>query len=105
MAAGAGDPLNEHYVGGMLEDRAMTLPEDVPEILRGAPARRIVLAHIAEPSGELRQPLSIGGLPLPFYWKVLWLQELRPSDKGDAGGAEDLHEVASRWSLVGRYGH
>src|SRR4051812_21366899 len=91
MAAGAGDTLDQHHVGGGLEDGAVLLAKNVPEIVRSAPARRIGLAHVAEPSGEFSQPLSVGRLTLPLDWKVLGLQELRPSDKSDSGVAEDVH--------------
>jgi hypothetical protein len=35
MAAGSRDALDEHDIGGMLENRAVTLPQNVAEILLG----------------------------------------------------------------------
>ena len=53
VAARAGDALDQDDVLCMLEDRAVPLPEDVPEIVPGSAAGGVVLAHVAEPPGEL----------------------------------------------------
>src|SRR5882724_5506710 len=105
MAAGARDPLDEHHIGGVLEDRAVPLPQNVPQILRGAPARRIVLAHITEPSGKFGQPLPVGRFALPLDWEMRGLEKLGPGDEGDAGGADYFHgswESGARSRELGR---
>jgi hypothetical protein len=50
-----------------------------------------VLAHVAEPSGELGEPLSVGGLTPPGDRQMARLQKLRAGDEGDTGFAEDFH--------------
>ena len=46
--------------------------------------RRILLAHVAEPSGKFRQPLAIGALAEPLNGKMIGLGELRAGQDGDA---------------------
>ena len=92
MAAGARDPLDEHDVGGMLEDRAVALAQDVPQVLGGGSPGGIVLAHVAEPTSELGDPLAVAGFALPLDRQVRRLEELGPGDQGDAGRAKDFHD-------------
>ena len=75
----------------MLEDGAVPLPEDVPQILGRRPAGRVVLAHVAQPPGELGDALAVARLALPLDRQVAGLDELRPGNEGDAGLAEDVH--------------
>jgi hypothetical protein len=75
----------------VLEDGAVALPEDVPEIFGGGPARRIVLAHVAQAAGELGDALAVGRLPFPSHRQVGRLEELGTADEGDAGLAKDVH--------------
>ena len=58
------------------------------------PAGRVVLAHVAEPPGELGDPLAVARLALPLDRQVRRLEELGPGDEGDAGLAKDVH---GRW--------
>src|SRR5690348_18455993 len=90
MAAGAGDPLDEHDVGRVLEHRAVALLENVSEVLGGAPAGWVVLAHIAQAAGELGDPLAIAGLTSPLNREMGGLDELRTGDQSDPRGAEDF---------------
>src|SRR4051794_40787714 len=96
VAAGAGDPLNQHHVGRVLEDRPMALLKNVLEIFGGAPARRIVLAHVAEAPGELRDSFAVTRFPLPLDRQMGRLQELGTGDEGDARSADDFH---GSWEL------
>jgi hypothetical protein len=91
MAAGAGDSLDQHDIGRVLEHRAMALLENVSEVLGGAPSGRVVLAHVAEPAGELGDPLAIGRVALPLDRQVGRLQELGPGYQGDPGSSDDVH--------------
>src|SRR4029079_13536740 len=75
----------------MLEDRPVTLLENVLEILGGAPARRVMLAHVAKAPGELRDPFAIAGFTLPLDRQMGRLQELGTGDERDAGLSDDLH--------------
>ena len=59
------------------------------------PPRRVVLAHVAEPAGELGEALAVGGLALPLHRQVRRLEELGPGEEGDAGLAEDVHGPGS----------
>ena len=51
----------------------------------------IVLAHVAEPAGELGDALAVARLALPLDRQVGRLEELGAGDEGDAGLAEDFH--------------
>jgi hypothetical protein len=95
VAAGAGDPLDQHHIGAVLEHRAVPLPQDVLEVIRGAPPRRVVLAHVAEPTGELREALPIGGFALPLHRQMRRLEELGPGEERDARLADDVHGPGS----------
>jgi hypothetical protein len=59
VAAGPGDSLDEHDIGRMFEDGAVTLLQDIAEVFGGGSSRRVVLAHVAEPPRKLGDPLSI----------------------------------------------
>src|SRR5439155_4585918 len=74
--------------------RAVALLLDVLEVIGRRPACRVVLAHVADPAGELGEALSGGGAALPLHPEVLGLQELGPGDQRDARGAEDFHRVS-----------
>jgi hypothetical protein len=74
----------------------MTLLQDIGQVLRRAPAGRVVLTHVAEPSGKLGYPLAVAGLAHPLDAEVGRLQKLRPGDEGDAGSLDDFHGVAGR---------
>jgi hypothetical protein len=76
VTTGAGDPLDQHHIGGVLEHGPMALLQDVAQVFRRAPAGRIVLAHIAEPAGKLGEPLAIGRVALPLDRKMGGLDEL-----------------------------
>src|SRR5688572_28491996 len=69
----------------------MALAKDVAQVLRRASARRIVLAHVAQPSGKLGNALAVAGVSLPLHRKVGGLEKLRAGDEGHAGDAEDFH--------------
>jgi len=56
------------------------------------PASRVVLAHVAEPPGELGDSLAVARLALPLDREVGGLEELRARDEGDPGLAKDFHE-------------
>ena len=86
----------------MLEDRPVPLLQDVLEVLGGAPPGGIVLAHVAEPPGELGEALAVGGVTLPCDGQVRRLQELRAGDQGDAWLAENVHRESSSRSVVSR---
>ena len=92
VAAAPGDPLDQHHVRAVLEHRAVTLLQDVGQVLGRRPARRVVLAHVAEPPGELGDPLAVARLALPLDREVGGLEELRARDEGDPGLAKDVHE-------------
>ena len=94
VAAAPGDSLDQHRVGAVLEHRPVPLAEDVPQVLGRGPAGGVVLAHVAEPPGELGDPLAVAGFPLPLHLQVGRLEELGPGDEGDAGLAENVH---GRW--------
>src|SRR5256886_12496268 len=72
--------------------RAMALLLDVLEVVGRRPVSRVVLAHVADPAGELGEALSGGGATLPLHPKVLGFEELGPGDERDARGAEDFHK-------------
>src|SRR5438034_204053 len=91
VRAGARDPLNQQHVDRVLQHRAVALLLDVLAVIGGRPVRRVVLAHVADPAGELGEALSGGGAALPLHPEVLRLEELGPGDQGDARGAEDFH--------------
>ena len=65
--------------------------EDVLEILGGAPARRVMLAHVAEAPSELRDPFAVARLTLPLDRQMGRLQKLRAGDECDARSTDDFH--------------
>src|SRR6476620_6423349 len=69
----------------------MTLLENVLEIFGGAPARRIMLAHVAKAPGELRDSFAVAGLTLPLDRQMGRLQKLGAGDECDARSADDVH--------------
>ncbi len=91
VRAGARDPLDQQHVDRVLQHRAVALLLDVLEVFGRRPVCRVVLAHVADPAGELGEALSGGGAALPLHPQVLGLEELGPGDQGDARGAEDFH--------------
>src|SRR5690242_712364 len=79
----AGNALQEQRIIGVLENGAMTLLLDVRDVGTCFAARRISLAHIAEPSRKLGEPLTIGVLAHPLHWQMRRLEELRTGNEGD----------------------
>src|SRR5213083_679054 len=92
VRAGARDALDQQHVDRVLQYRAMALLLDILEVVGRRPVGRVVLAHVADPAGELGEALSGGGATLPLHPEVLGFQELRPGDERDARGAEDFHK-------------
>ena len=80
----AAHSLEEERVVRVLEHAAVSLLLDVLQVLARRPARRILLAHVAEPAGELRQPLAVGALSQPVHGQVLGLRERRAREESDA---------------------
>src|SRR5712691_8574024 len=60
----------------------MSLLLDVLEVLARRPVGWILLAHIAETAGKLRQPLAIGALAEPADVQVVGLQKDRAGEEG-----------------------
>src|SRR5437870_6549032 len=51
------------------------------EVVGRRPVSRVVLAHVADPAGELGEALSGGGATLPLHPKVLGFEEDRKSTR------------------------
>jgi hypothetical protein len=67
----------------VLENTAVPLLLDVLEIFAGGTVRRILLAHVAQPPGKLREALAVATLPQPFHGEMFRLAEGRPGEDGD----------------------
>jgi hypothetical protein len=62
----------------------MALLLDVFEVLARGATRRIFLAHVAKPPGELGELLTIGALAKPVDAEMLGLDERRAGEKCEA---------------------
>src|SRR5258706_134417 len=103
VRAGARDPLDEQYVDGVLQHRAVTLLLDVLEVFRRRPIHRIVLAHVAEPAGVLGETLAVACLPAPLHFEMLWFEELRTGEQRDARRTKHFHRgycASSRFGVA-----
>src|SRR5260221_11607579 len=67
----------------MLEYAAVPLLLDVLQVFARRPPRGIVLAHVAEPPRELRQPLAAAAVALPLDRQVLGFGEIGAREHGD----------------------
>src|SRR5205085_9148654 len=79
----AAHALEEQRVVGVLQYAAVPLLLDVLQVFASGAAGRIVLAHVAEASGELREPLAVGALTLPLHGQVLGPGKRRAREHGD----------------------
>jgi len=79
----AADPLEQEGVVRVLEDAPVPLLLDVLQIVARRAARRIVLAHVAEPARELRQSLAVGALADPVHVQVVRRGEHGAREDGD----------------------
>src|SRR5262249_50160982 len=90
--------LEKNRVVRMLQHAAVSLLLDVLEVLAGLPLRRIVLAHVAQPAGELGELLAAGAVADPIDGKMSGRGERRTGEKGDDGfgvvtGRHDEREI------------
>ena len=69
----------------MLENAAVALLLDVLEILARHAVGRVLLAHVAETSGKLGEPLAIGALAEPTDLEMIRLKENRARDQSYYG--------------------
>ena len=65
----------------MLEHAAVPLLLDVLEILARHAVGRVLLAHVAETSGKLGEPLAIGALTEPTDPEMIRLQKDRTREE------------------------
>ena len=63
----------------------MPLLLDVLEVLARLALRRIVLAHVAEPAGELGEPLAVGAVADPVHRQMLRAGEARAREQRQNG--------------------
>src|ERR1019366_4032744 len=61
------------------------------QVLRRAPVGRILLAHVAESAGKLRQPFTIGPRLVPLDLEMRWFDELWSADDGNKRFAIEAH--------------
>src|SRR6185437_10479790 len=87
--------LEEHRVVGVLQHAPVSLLLDVLQVLPRLPRRRVLLAHVAEPAGEFREPLTVGSLAHPVHGQVSGLAEAWTREQRD-GGFVDEHGAAGR---------
>ena len=66
----------------MLENASMSLLLDVLEVFAGFTIRRVLLAHVAETAGVLRESLSIGALSEPADLEMIRLQKDGSREEG-----------------------
>jgi hypothetical protein len=76
------DPFEEQGIVRVLQYAAMTLPLDVRQILASRSLRRIVLAHVTQPTRELRESLTIGALTEPRDRQMLRRAERGARENG-----------------------
>ena len=69
----------------MLQDAPVPLLLDVLQVVAGGPVGRIVLAHVAQPPGELCEPLTVRAVAYPRHAEVIRGGEGGTSEHGDAG--------------------
>jgi len=77
VGQGATDSLEENGIVRVLENASMSLLLDVLEVFAGFAIRRVLLTHVAETAGVLRESLSIGALSEPADLQMIRLQKDR----------------------------
>jgi hypothetical protein len=78
----AADSFEEERIVRVLENTPVTLLLDVLQIIARRAAGGILLAHVAETTGELGQPLAVGALSEPVDPEVIGFEERRAGEKG-----------------------
>ena len=66
----------------MLENASMSLLLDVLQVIAGLAVGRVLLAHVAETAGVLRESLSIGALSEPADLQMIRLQKDWAGEEG-----------------------
>src|ERR1051325_2081189 len=94
--------LDEQRVVRVLEHGAMTLLLDIVEIIARRPLRRVVLAHVADPTREFGEALSISALADPVHRQMLGRRERRSREEGDRGLVVEMRHEGKRG---GKEGH
>ena len=84
----------------MLEDAAVTLLLDVLQVFARRPVRRVLLTHIAESAGKLRESLAIGALAKPFHGEMRRLSEGRTCQNGDSRLSKNHGKISGGESEV-----
>jgi hypothetical protein len=75
---------------------------DVLQIIPRRPAGGILLAHVTQTAGKLRQPLAVGALAKPFDPEVIGLEESRTGEKSEARLCIDQLDSMKAWEESGR---
>jgi hypothetical protein len=78
----ATDSLEQKRVVRVLEHASMSLLLDVLQVIAGLSIGRVLLAHVAETAGVLREPLPVGALSEPADFQVIRLQKDRTREEG-----------------------
>src|SRR5205814_2421906 len=77
--------FEQKRIVGVLENRPVTLLLDVLQILACRAVRRILLAHVAETTGEFGELLAVGALSEPADLEMIGLDEGWPREESDYG--------------------
>jgi hypothetical protein len=75
VGQGAADSLEQNGIVRVLENASMSLLLDVLEVFAGFAVGRVLLAHVAESAGVLRESLPIGALAEPADFQMIRLQK------------------------------
>ena len=92
-------PLEEQRVVRVLEHRPVPLLLDVLQVLPRAAVRGVLLAHVAEPPGELGEALAVGALAHPLHGEVAGLREVGAGEDGDFGFGVEMGHLDDRWEV------
>ena len=85
--------LDENRVVRVLEHAAVPLLLDVLEVFARRALRRIVLAHVAQPAGEFREPLAVGAVADPGH-----RQDVRAPRS--SGATSSVRTARSSWQDI-----
>jgi hypothetical protein len=78
----ATDSLEQKGIVRVLENASMSLLLDVLEVFAGFAVGRVLLAHVAETAGVLRESLPIGALSEPSDLQMIRLQKDGTREEG-----------------------
>ena len=82
----------------MLENASVSLLLDILEVLARCAVGRVLLAHVAETAGKLREPLAIGALSEPADIQVIGLEK-------DWAGEEGYYRLCVIQEILRGEGH